>query len=96
VTTIAKDLDRPAAKNVIDFGYAMGLTVAPNGDIYVADFRNRRILKIVKGVISTIATTQPPYSPTGVAIGPHGEIFALENGFDPPGTWLPPRVRKVR
>jgi NHL repeat-containing protein len=96
VTTVAKDLDRPAAKNAIDFGYPMGLAVAPNGDVYVADFRNRRVLKIVRGVPSTFATSAPPYSPTGVAIGPRGEVWVLESGFRQPGTWLAPRVRKLR
>jgi len=96
VTTIARDLDRPRSPNAIDFGSLFGLSVDRNGDVYVADFRNRRVLKIAKGVVSTIATSPPPWSPTGVAVGPHGEIYALEIEFRPPSTWLPPRVRRVR
>jgi len=96
VTTIAANLDRPAAKNAIAFGFLMGLTVAQNGDLYVADFRNRRVLKIARGVVSTIATSAEPYSPTGVAVGPHGEVYVLEIGYHPPGTWMKPRVRMLR
>jgi len=96
VTTIARDLDRPHATNAIDFGYLMGLAVDRNGVIYVADFRNRRVLKIAHGVVTTIATSPAPWSPTGVAIGRNGEIYALENGFRQPGKWLEPRVRRVK
>jgi len=96
VTTIAKDLDRPHAKDAYDFGSLMGIAAAPNGDVYVADFRNRRVVKIAKGVVTTVTTSPAPWSPAGVAVGPHGEIYALETAFDPPRTWRAPRVRRVK
>ena len=94
VTTIARDLDRPKSRDAINFGALFGLAVAKNGDVYVADFRNRRILRIAKGVVTTIATSPLPWSPTGVAVGPRGEVYALEVAVHP--ATAAPRVRRVR
>jgi hypothetical protein len=96
VTTLAAGLDKDIrAREVLDFASLMGIAAAPNGDVYVADFRNRRVLRISHGAVTIAARAEPPWSPTGVAGGPNGDIFTLEYGFRPPGTWLMPRIRKV-
>jgi hypothetical protein len=95
VTTLAESLRSPA-RNSLSFGALFGLAVSPSEEIYVADLRDRRVLRLVAGGRpSVVLTSEPPWTPTGVAIGPAGDIFVLEIGFQPPGTWMPPRVRKI-
>jgi hypothetical protein len=54
------------------------------------------VLKVAEnGAVTVLARSDPPWSPTGVAVGPGGEIYILEVGFRPPSTWIKPRVRKV-
>lgn len=98
VTTIAAHLNQfqPRSVNVLSFGSLMGVAVTASKTAYVADFRNRRVLKIsANGAVSVVITEQPPWSPTGVAVSKDGELFVLEFGFRPPGTWIKPRVRKI-
>jgi sugar lactone lactonase YvrE len=94
VTTLARGLDADKeARQPLEFGELMGIAVGK--DVYAADFRNRRVIRVAKGVVTTIMRSEPPYSPSGVAIAPNGDVWVLEYGFRPPGTWLPARVRKV-
>jgi hypothetical protein len=82
------------------FNNPMGLAVDHTGHVLVADSDNHRIRKITpKGVVSTLAGTGTRGSadgaalsstftePTGVAIGPGGEVYVLEAGKQ--------RVRKI-
>jgi len=74
----------------------MGLAVGPEGEVFAADFRNRRVLKVTAGgAVSVVLRAEPPWSPTGVALGSNGDLYVLEFGFEPPGTRLKPRVRKL-
>jgi len=98
VTTVATNLDRPDSltRDPLTFGNLLGLAVTPSRVVYVADFRNRRVLKIAEnGAVTVLARSDPPWSPTGVAVGPGGEIYILEVGLRPPATWIKPRIRKV-
>lgn len=71
-----------------------GIAVDPHGNALVADYGNRRVLKIASGgAISTIARAEPPWSPTGVAFK-DGNLYILEFGFTPPSKYVP-RVRKL-
>jgi sugar lactone lactonase YvrE len=71
-----------------------GIAVDAQGNVFVADYGNRRVLKITPGIaISTVASAEKPWSPTGVA-WKDGDLYILEFGFTPPSTYLP-RVRKL-
>jgi hypothetical protein len=100
VTTLAGDLDvRSPAQNpvegVIAWGSLMGLSVNAQGDVYVVDYRNRRVLKVSSsGTVSTVAQAEQPWTPTGVAATGHGDLYILEFRFTPPSTNTP-RVRKL-
>ena len=101
VTTLAKDLDertREDKPTLFDGTEAIltGLAVAANHNVYVADSGNRRLLKVSgDGKVEVLLRTDPPFSPNGVYLGPRGEIYVLEVGFTPPGSWSGPRVRKI-
>lgn len=94
VTTIASCDVRPAP-NALNFGGIFGLAVAKNGDVYVADLRNRRVLLVHNRKVTTFATSTGPWLPTGVAVGPRGEVWVLEAQYPREATWLAPRVRKL-
>jgi hypothetical protein len=71
-----------------------GIVVDAQRDAFVADYNNRRILKITSaGATSTVARADPPWSPTGLALK-DGNLYILEFGFTPPSTYTP-RVRKL-
>jgi sugar lactone lactonase YvrE len=71
-----------------------GIALDEQRNIFVADYGNRRVLKITSdGAISTIASAEKPWTPTGVALK-DGNLYILEFGFTPPSTYLP-RVRKL-
>jgi hypothetical protein len=98
VTTLGRGYERndPAAREPLDFGSLMGITVSPTSDVYVADFKNRRVIRIAaNGQASVVLRAEPPWSPTGVALAPNGDLYVLEFGFRPPGTWIKPRVRRL-
>ena len=99
VKTLAADLDKKALDNVSgdedSYGGLMGITIDAAGNVYVADYRNRRVVKIDSaGKVSTIVRAEPPFSPTGVTMDKRGNLYVLEVGFTPPRTFSGPRVRK--
>jgi sugar lactone lactonase YvrE len=71
-----------------------GIAVDAQGNAFVADYGNRRVIKVTSGgAVSTVARAEPPWSPTGVALK-DGNLYILEFGFTPPSTSIP-RVRKL-
>lgn len=97
VRTIAKDLgaklpdDQP-----VGFGGPSGLAVDARGNAYVADFGNRRVLKVTPdGRVERIMRAEPPWSPNGVAAAPDGRLLVLETSFTPPNRHAGPRVRQL-
>ena len=99
VTTVAKDLDTIShsldSHETILPGGLMGLAVDTQGNMYVADFKHRRLLKITPdGKASTLLNTESPWSPTGVAVA-DDNLYVLEQGFTLPATYSGPRVRKI-
>lgn len=94
VTTIARNITRERSTN--QNGQSsntslMGLTLDPAGNVYAADFGNRRVLKIAPGgSIETLLRAEEPWSPIGVAFR-NGELYILESGTAPQH----PSVRKL-
>ena len=71
-----------------------GIAVDSQGTSFVADYGNRRILKIAPdGKSTTLMREEKPWSPTGVAFK-DGNLYVLEFGFTLPSTYIP-RVRKL-
>jgi DNA-binding beta-propeller fold protein YncE len=91
VTTIARvAAPDPHARKPFSFGALFGLAVAPARTIYVADFRNRRVLRIAaSGAVSVPLRPEPPWTPTGVAVDRNGDIYVMEIGFRAPSTCRP-------
>ncbi|MFY9619314.1 MAG: hypothetical protein WAM70_20325 [Pyrinomonadaceae bacterium] len=101
VTTLATNLsartaeDKPTLFGGTDTSI-MGLAVGSNGQVYVADAGNRRLLKIGSdGTVGVVYRLDPPYFPTGVFATPTGDVYVVEFSFTPPGTTNNPRVRKI-
>lgn len=101
VTTIAKDLnfktreDKPTLFGGA-YGSLTGLTIDANGNVYVADAGNRRLLKITTGgKVEVVYRAEPPFFPNGVFATPGGDVYVLEVGFALPSTLSGPRVRKL-
>ena len=71
-----------------------GIVVDAQGNTFVADYGNRRVIKVTSGgSISTVVRAEQPWAPTGVALK-DGNLYILEFGFTPPSTYTP-RVRKL-
>ena len=101
VTTIAGDLNKRTAEDVPPLfgkndGILTGLNVDKNNNVYVADAGNQRLLKVApSGKFDVVYRGEQLYYPNGVVVAPSGDLYVLEVGFKPPGTWLPARVRKI-
>ena len=73
----------------------LGIAVDPQGNAFVADNDNRRVLKITPaGKATTLLSDEQPWSPSGVAFR-NGNLYVLEYGFTPPHTAKGVRVRKL-
>ena len=101
VTTLAANLNKRTAEDIPPLfgkndGILTGLSVDASGNVFIADAGNQRLLKIDSaGSVSVVYRGEPPYYPNGVATSPSGDLYVLEVGFKPPGTWLAARVRRI-
>jgi hypothetical protein len=92
VTTIADGLEvkssnQNSSEGSPAWGSLMGLCLNAGGDLYVADHRNRRVLKVTSGgAVYTVAQAEQQWSPTGVAVAANGDLYILEFQITPPGT----------
>jgi sugar lactone lactonase YvrE len=57
----------------------LGIAVAANGDVYVADYAGRRLLKVTPTRdVSTVLRTGPLWAPTGISLAADG-LYVLEH-----------------
>ncbi len=69
----------------------MGMHVQADGSLYLADYGQQAIKKISKdGMVTVVATTDDPWSPSGVCAAPDGTLWILEYS-----TQNQARVRRV-
>ena len=100
VTTLARDLPAadPATRLTAstNFGGLAGLAADGRGNLFVADHGNRRVLRVEEaGRVAAVLRAEYPWSPTGVAAGDDGSVFALEVSFVLGGGPNGSRVRRV-
>jgi sugar lactone lactonase YvrE len=91
----------PLARNVVvengsgDPTSLFGISVDAQGHAFVADYGNRRVMKVTQAnQITTVIRAEEPWFPTGVAIR-DGELYILEYGHTPTHTPIGTRVRKL-
>lgn len=73
----------------------LGIAVDAQGNAFVADYGNRRVLRITPdGQIKTLLRAEESWFPTGVAVR-GGELYILENGHTPTYAPTGTRVRKL-
>ncbi|HWS86917.1 MAG TPA: hypothetical protein VN282_08125 [Pyrinomonadaceae bacterium] len=78
------------------YGGLMGLAVDAGGNVYVADYGRRRVLKVAAdGKVERVVRAEAPWSPAGVALTGDGRVLILEVGFTPPNVLEGPRVREL-
>ena len=84
---------RPVASNIARENF--GIAVDGRGQVYVAEFSNRRLLLVgTSGERHIVATSAPPWGPTGVAVR-GGAIYLLEATEYRHGVKSRMRVRKI-
>lgn len=73
----------------------LGIAVDAQGNAFVADYGNQRILKIApEGQLTTLIRAEESWFPTGVAMSGN-DLYILENSFTPTSTPIGTRVRKL-
>ena len=72
-----------------------GIAVNTQGDAFMADHGNRRVLKIApSGQMTTLIRAEESWFPTGVAVSGN-DLYVLEHKFTPAHAPLGTRVRKL-
>ncbi|HEX8146874.1 MAG TPA: hypothetical protein VF591_06820 [Pyrinomonadaceae bacterium] len=97
VRTLARGLEERLPDDTqTGYGGLMGLAVDAGGNVYVADYGRRRVLKVAAdGKVTRVARAEAPWSPSGVAAAGDGRVLILEVGFTPPNVYGGPRVREL-
>lgn len=79
-----------------ELGGLAGLAPDGRGGAFVADNKNRRVLRVNDaGSAATVLSAEYPWSPTGVALGEDGAVYVLEASFVRAGGPNGSRVRRV-
>ncbi len=99
ITALARNLVvENASRNPADGSSStqlFGIAVDAQGNAFVADYGNQRVLKITPdNQITTVIRAEESWFPTGVAVR-GGEIYILEDGHTPTYTPIGTRVRKL-
>src|SRR5918992_2930118 len=96
VTTLARNvMVENASGNPAGGSSLFGIAVDAQGKAFVADYGNRRILKIApNGQMTTLIRTEESWFPTGVAER-GGELYILEESHTPAYKPIGTRVRKL-
>lgn len=84
VTTLARDIGETVTflSWTRPLHMLMGLAPAPDGGVYVANYGARKLKKIAPdGTVSVVMTSPVPWSPSGVAVAPSGDLYVLECAF---------------
>jgi sugar lactone lactonase YvrE len=97
VSTLAQGLEEQLTDDTqTGYGGLMGLAVDAGGNVYVADYGRRRVLKVAAdGKVSRVVRAEAPWSPSGVAVTGDGRVLILEVGFTMPNVSTGPRVREL-
>jgi sugar lactone lactonase YvrE len=97
VRTLARGLDEPLPDDArAGYGGLMGLAVDAAGNVYVADYGRRRVLKVAAdGEVTRVVRAEAPWAPHGVAATSDGRVLVLETAFTPPNVFDGPRVREL-
>jgi sugar lactone lactonase YvrE len=101
VTTLASRLTVPTDKDKQtlfggSYGTLAGLTVDSDGNVFLADAGNRRLLKVSgAGKVDVVLRSEPPYFPNGAVATPSGDVYVLEVGLTLPNISSGPRIRKL-
>jgi len=96
LTPLARNLVKENSKEKPAGGTPLfGIAVNAQGNAFVADYGNQRILKIAPdGQLTTLIRAEESWFPTGVAISGN-DLYILENSFTPTSTPIGTRVRKL-
>jgi hypothetical protein len=96
VTTLIRNVKvENASGNSAGSSSLFGIAVDAQGNVFVADYGNRRILKIApNGQMTTLLRSEESWYPTGVAAR-GGEIYILEEAHTPTYKPIGTRVRKL-
>ena len=89
-------IERAAGQSGVDSPTQLfGIAVNAQGIVFVADYGNRRVLKITpEGESTTSVRAEEPWYPTGVAcLG--NDLYILEHSFTPAHAPLHTRVRRL-
>lgn len=76
LSVIGGDVDGPALS--ARFNHPMGLAVGPNGALYIADAKNKKIRKLEHGVVTTVVSGLT--SPRDVAFDRSGNLWIADFG----------------
>ena len=96
VTTLARNvMVENASVTPAEGSPLFGIAVDAQSNVFVADYGNRRILKITPdGQMSTLIRAEESWYPTGVTVK-GGEFYVLEESHTPAHTPIGTRVRKL-
>lgn len=96
LTPLARNLLKENSKEKPAGGTPLfGIAVDAQGNAYVADYGNQRILKIAPdGQLTTLIRAEGLWFPTGVAVSGN-DLYILENSSTPTSSPVGTRVRKL-